>query len=94
MALCVGMGTALGDDPKPDKPPRAKPKVIDLDFTNDGEIWTAAPGRRDKRESDSRWIYWTVGAGLAAVGGVGWYLFQDQRDPSVTRNEQIFTDER
>ena len=94
IAFCVGMGPALGDVPKPNKPPRAKPKVIDLDFTNDGEIWAAAPKRLDKQESDSRWIYWSVGAGLVAAGGVGWYLFQERQDPTVTRNEQIFTDER
>lgn len=94
IAFCVGMGPALGDIPKPGKPPGAKPQVIDLDFTDDEEIRVSAPGRRDKQESDSRWIYWTLGAGLAAAGGVGWYIFQEQQDPTVTRNEQVFTDER
>jgi hypothetical protein len=94
IALCAGLGLALGDAPKPNKPQRAKPMVIDLDFTDDGEHWTAAPGTGAERESGSRWIYWAVGAGVAAAGGVGWYLFQDRQDPTVTRNEQVFTDER
>lgn len=93
IAFCVGMGLALGDVPKPNKTTRAKPKVIDLDFTDDGEKWASAP-KTYERESNSGWIYWTVGAGLAAAGGVGWYLFQDRQDPTVTRNEQVFTDER
>jgi hypothetical protein len=94
IAFCVGMGLALGDAPKPNKPPRAKSKVIDLDFTEDGENWAAAPKSPDNRESGNRWIYWTLGAGVVAAGGVGWYIFQDQKEPTVTRDEQIFTDER
>ena len=94
IAYCLGMGLALGNAPKPDKPPHVKSKVIDLDFTDDGENWDAAPGSGHGRESDRRWIYWPLGAGVVAAGGVGWYIFQDQRDPTVTRNEQVFTDER
>jgi hypothetical protein len=94
IALGVGMGLALGDAPKPAKPPRAKPKIIDLDFTQDDEDWTAAPKSAEDNASPGRWIYWTLGAGVVAAGGVGWYLYQDQQEPTVTRNEQIFTDER
>ena len=74
------MGLALGDAPKPDKPPRAKPKVIDLDFTEDSEDdedWTPAP-KSDAAGPRRRWLYWTLGAGAVAAGGVGWYLFQDE----------------
>ena len=35
-----------------------------------------------------------LGAGAAAAGGIGWYLLREEREPTVTRNERIFTDER
>ena len=94
IAWGVGMGLAFGDAPKPASPPRAKPKVIDLDFTDDDEEWTPAPGRMSASTSRGRWLYWTLGAGAAAAGGIGWYLFREEREPTVTRNERIFTDER
>lgn len=94
IAYCVGICLALGDAPKPNMPPRAESKVIDLDFTDDGENWAAESESGHDRKSDGRWIYWTLGAGVVAAGGVGWYIFQDQREPKVTRNEQVFTDER
>lgn len=94
IAVCLGMGLAAGDHPKQGKPPRAKPAVIDLDFTGEDEAWTAAPRSAEGRKSTGRWLYWTLGAGAAAAGGVGWYLFQDRQEPTVTRNELVFTDER
>jgi hypothetical protein len=94
IAFCVGMGLALGDVPEQSMPPGAKPKVIDLDFTGDDETWTAASNGAERRKTPGPWIYWTIGAGVAAAGGVGWYLFQDRQEATVTRNEQVFTDER
>ena len=93
IAWAVGMGLAFGDAPKPDKPLRAKPKVIDLDFTDDDEAWTPAP-KRTAAASPRRWLYWTLGAGAVAAGGAGWYLLHGEREPAATRNELIFTDER
>lgn len=97
LAFGLGFSPAYGEGAKPSqKPVRAKPKVIDLDFTeDDGDItrprtrtWTGGnPG-------SGQWIYWTLGASLLA-GGVGWYYLEErQKEPIVTRNEQIFTDDR
>ncbi|MDB5105147.1 MAG: hypothetical protein JWP91_2836 [Fibrobacteres bacterium] len=77
---------------------RAKPKVIDLDFTDDDEsapIPASAGTVRAQAPADSHeWLYWTLGATVVA-GGVGWYLSEgSSKEPTVTRNEQIFTDER
>lgn len=93
-ALCVGMSFAFGDAPKPGAPQRAKPKVIDLDFTENDEDRTDSPKSREGHDSRGRWLYWTLGAGVVAAGGVGWYFYQDEREPQATRNEQIFTDAR
>jgi hypothetical protein len=99
LGLACGLvfGPAFGEAAKPpQKPAPAKPKVIDLDFTDDdGE--TAAPrspARTGGNARSGQWIYWTLGASVLA-GGVGWYFLEErQKDPIVTRNEQVFTDER
>jgi hypothetical protein len=93
----LAVGLACGDAVKPSqKPVRAKPKVIDLDFTDDDDD-SPAPQSRSRLGSgaaDRQWIYWSVGASVLA-GGVGWYILEErQKDPIVTRNEQVFTDER
>jgi hypothetical protein len=100
-AFGVGMGLVFGDAPKPDKSPHAKPKVIDLDFSEDNGDWMGPPMERDGHAAphgghaaSHRWLYWTLGAGAAAAGGVGWYLFRDAKEPAAARNEQVFTDER
>lgn len=94
IGLGVGMGLALGDTPEPDKNPDEKPKVIDLDFTGDDVTWISASRIAADRGAPGRWLYWTLGAGAVAAGGIGWYLIRDGREPAAIRNEQIFTDER
>jgi hypothetical protein len=93
----LAVGLACGDSVKaPQKPVRAKPKVIDLDFTDDDDDSPASHtrSRQDGGVAGRQWIYWSVGASVLA-GGVGWYLLEErQKDPIVTRNEQVFTDER
>ena len=93
--LCVGSCLARGDNGRPaPKAALAKPKVIDLDFTEDEEAVAERAARVPVPQPSHQWIYWTVGATVVA-GGVGWYLHEDQKkQPVVTRNEQIFTDER
>lgn len=93
-ALCLGLGLAHGDALKADPPSRPKPKVIDLDFTGDDETWTSDAKISPDRDAPGRWLYWTLGAGAVAAGGLGWYVFRDEREPAIIRNEQIFTDAR
>lgn len=97
LASGLALGPAFGEAAKPpQKPVRAKPKVIDLDFTDDDDDIAAprAPARTGRSPASNQWIYWTVGASVLA-GGVGWYYLEErQKDPIVTRNEQVFTDER
>ncbi len=97
IAWAVGMVMAFGEAPKPDNAPRAKPKVIDLDFSvddEDDEDWTPGAKSAAGRTSKGRWIYWTLGAGAAAAGGLGWYIFREEQQPEIIRNERVFTDER
>ena len=44
---------------------------------------TPRPGRA--------WIYWAA-AGAAACGGLGWYWYEMNAEPTTTRNVQAFTD--
>lgn len=102
LAYGLALGAAFGEKIKGEgvktvqKPAPAKPKVIDLDFTDDDD-GAAAPRPRVRTGGNAgsdQWIYWTVGASVLA-GGVGWYFLEErQKDPIVTRNEQVFTDER
>jgi hypothetical protein len=97
LACGLAFGPAFGEAARtPQQPIRAKPKVIDLDFTDtDDDVAEPQPRQRTGGSRGTRqWIYWTVGASVLA-GGVGWYFLEDRRkDPIVTRNEQVFTDER
>jgi hypothetical protein len=99
IVLCLSADTSWGGGAgRPGrKPAQPKPKVIDLDFTEEdreSDVVAAAPSASARPDSRG-WVYWTLGGALVAAGGVGWYLHQEQ-DPetSVTRKDQIFTDER
>jgi hypothetical protein len=98
LCLSADMAWAGGTGRPGRKPAQPKPKVIDLDFTEEdreSEAVAAAPSV-SAPEVGNGWVYWTLGGALvAAAGGVGWYLHHEQ-DPetSVTRKDQIFTDER
>lgn len=101
LALAVGLAQAAGDHGRPpNRPPRAKAKAVDLDLTLDfaDEAAESAPPPRTAaaahKQGSHAWIYWAMGATVAA-GGLGWYL-HDQQDvqPGVKRSEQVFTDER
>ena len=96
LACGLAFGPAFAEGAKPPrKPAPAKPKVIDLDFTDDDEAPAPRPrARTGGNPGSGQWIYWTLGASVLA-GGVGWYFLEKrQQDPVVTRNEQVFTDER
>lgn len=96
--FAVGFAQAAGENARqPHRAMKIGSKVIDLDLTLDFDeddegrsaqsVSSAAPG-------SSGWIYWAMGATVAA-GGLGWYLHdQDSKAPSVTRTEQVFTDDR
>ncbi len=93
VGLCLGSQLACGDavriQPKPAHP---KPKVVDLDFTEDGD--KDAPTAASQSGPGSRgWVLWALGA-TAVAGGIGWYWHEEQSKPSsVKHNEQVFTDE-
>lgn len=107
-ALCLA-AQAASADPAPNRaaPPRSaavppKPKVIDLDFSDDGAE-EPVPARVPAKSpaaiapESHQWVYWTMGATAlaAAAGGVGWYWHKEQaKTPTVTRSEQVFTDDR
>ena len=101
IALGVSLALSFGEAAKPapaptHNPARAKPKVIDLDFTDDSD---EAPDVRAAQPSLTAtgarpWIFWTLGASAVAAGGVTWYLLENRKEPEVTRSEQVFTDER
>ncbi|MEO6097769.1 MAG: hypothetical protein ABIW76_19790 [Fibrobacteria bacterium] len=97
LACGLTFGPAFGKGARqPQNPALEKSKVIDLDFTDDdGEFAASIPPARTAGNTGSRqWIYWTVGVSVLA-GGVGWYFLEErQNDQLVTRNEQVFTDER
>ena len=100
-AFAAGFAQAAGDLARP--PHRAMPaipakaKVVDLDLTLDfaeEEEVRSAPRASASAPGSNGWIYWAMGATVAA-GGLGWYLHeQDTKDPGVTRTEQVFTDDR
>lgn len=97
-AFAVGFAQAAGENARPShRAMKPGSKVVDLDLTLDfdeddegrstARASSAAPGSRG-------WIYWAMGATVAA-GGLGWYLHeQDAKAPGVTRTEQVFTDDR
>ncbi len=95
----LGTGASLASGGSASPSPKAahpKPKVIDLDFSDDDDDvpMRHAPPQVQSAATPGKWIYWTVGA-TAVAGGVGWYLYRDQaKTTTVTRKEQIFTDER
>jgi hypothetical protein len=99
IALAIGAAQAAGDRSR--GTPRAaapKPKVTDLDLTQDFAEEEEAPPRPAapaiSASHSHPWIYWALGATVTA-GGVGWYLHESQKKESaVTRNEQVFTDDR
>jgi len=100
-ALAVGFGQAAGDNARTAR--RASPAIpaksnaVDLDLTLDfAEDETARPVTRAARTTPGAyaWMYWAMGATVAA-GGLGWYIHeQDAKTPGVTRSEQVFTDDR
>jgi hypothetical protein len=97
-AFAVGFAQAAGETARP--PHRAVKvgsKVIDLDLTLDfDEDQDGQSGQRASAAAPGShgWIYWAMGATVAA-GGLGWYLHdQDAKAPAVTRTEQVFTDDR
>jgi len=49
---------------------------------------TAAPAPRPGRA----WLYWAAAGAVAACGGIGWYWYEANAKPPVTRNDQLFTD--
>ncbi|MDB5050592.1 MAG: hypothetical protein JWO30_3663 [Fibrobacteres bacterium] len=97
IAVSLGSHLAWGDAVKaPAKNTRPKPKVVDLDFSDDEESNGKSSQSIVPSSGVHPWIYWTLGATVAAAaGGVGFYLYQDRtKTPTVTRNEQVFTDDR
>jgi hypothetical protein len=103
LALSLGANLVWAEAAKP-AAKRPKPKVIDLDFSDDEVPPPAAlpaapapvPARSARVHSDSHpWVYWAMGVSVVAAGGVGWYLHEQQaKEPVVTRTDQVFTDER
>ena len=96
IALCLGADPGWAANGRPGrKPPQPKPEVIDLNFTEAAEETAGSAQTGSERADSHRWIFWTVGGALVSAGGVGWYLHQEQdEEPSVSRNDRIFTDER
>ena len=95
----ISAGLAIGDGVggPPHKAVRPKPKLIDLDFSDDDD--DLAAGHQASRGGGLRaafppWIYWALGA-TAVTAGVGLYLLEEKANgPTVTRKEQVFSDER
>ncbi len=97
IALAVGAAQA-GSDPghPPHRAPTVKSKTVDLDLTLDfaDEVEPAPKVAVLSAPASHAWIYWAMGATVAA-GGLGWYLHENPaKEPVVTRNDQVFTDDR
>ena len=106
IALAVGAAQASGS---PSRPPnhahkaeagsaaaREAGKAIDLDLNLDfaDEDPEAQPRVSGAQPGSHAWMFWAMGATVAA-GGLGWYLHENQaKEPAVTRSEQVFTDDR
>jgi hypothetical protein len=88
LALQAAQAGGNGISP-PDSSARREPG-LELDFLiNDDPKPTIAAS---KPQPGRAWIYWAAAGAAAACGGIGWYWYEANAKPAVSRNEQLFTD--
>ena len=88
LALQAAQAGGNGASP-PDSSGRQEPST-ELDFLIGDDIKpiAAAP----KPQPGKTWIYWAAAGAAAACGGIGWYWYEANAKPAVSRNDQVFTD--
>ncbi|MBW8889070.1 MAG: hypothetical protein JF616_15055 [Fibrobacteres bacterium] len=87
LALQAAQAGGNGISP-PDSSARREPgSELDFLINDDAKPQVPAP----KPQPGRAWIYWAA-AGAAACGGIGWYWYESNAKPAVSRNDQLFTD--
>lgn len=88
LALQAAQAGGNGISP-PDSSARRDPgSELDFLINEDPKPAMAASKPRPGRT----WIYLAAAGAAAACGGIGWYWYQANAKPAVSRNDQVFTD--